>query len=118
MFDVFQNSEDYREHIKDLMIVQTGKSLLIKLQGSVSGDSSGPGDLMSFINYYLVRHDMQYRSILLDIPKCKKKGKYVSYEPGARKKFSEFNCESCVHDSNVNIMLTIKIFGMPIHCFF
>jgi hypothetical protein len=90
IFDVCFTKEEYEKYFTKIKVVMTGNSALVKLQNSISGDSSGPGELLSLMNYFLVRHDYQYRSILIDIPQSEKKGYIISYEPGRRAIYREF----------------------------
>lgn len=84
IFDVCFTQEEYDKYFNKIKVVLTGNSALVKLQNSISGESSGPGDFLSLMNYFLVRHDYQYRSILIDIPQSEKKDHIISYEPGRR----------------------------------
>lgn len=120
IFDVCFTKEEYEKYFTKLKVVMTGNSALVKLQNNISGDSSGPGELLSMMNYFLVRHDYQYRSILIDIPQSEKKGSIISYEPGRRAIYREYanrvtniqgmsststsKCNNYIDDENINVI--------------
>jgi hypothetical protein len=123
IFDVCFTKEEYEKYFTKLKVVMTGNSALVKLQNSISGESSGPGELLSLMNYFLVRHDYQYRSILIDIPQSEKKGSIISYEPGRRAIYREYAnrvtnitsatstsaprstwCNNYIDDENINVI--------------
>lgn len=111
IFDVCFSESDYEKYFEKLTIVMTGNSLLVKMQNYLGGTTQGPGEFLSMMNYFLVRHDYQYRSILIDIPQCEKKGRIISYEPGKRSVYKDY-CKASergvssafIDDENINVI--------------
>jgi Phytanoyl-CoA dioxygenase (PhyH) len=105
VFDVFPDKETYNEHASKLIIVQSSESVLMKqVIGPILYElSKYPTviDNITMLHYILMYNDLHYKMALMDIAPYDKIGKYVSYEPGRRRKFEDLMDKE---DLNINIM--------------
>ena len=102
VFEIFPNKKIYDVYYPNFLSVLTGQTFIfnnISFLSETISKNKNLDELTTYLHYWLINNELQYKLIMSDITEYQKKGKYVGYVPG----LIDTVKEGILQDWNINI---------------
>lgn len=102
VFEIFPDKKTWDIYYPNFLSVLTGQTFIINNINFISETISkhkNLNNIVTYLHYWLLNNELQYKFILLDITEYEKTGKYIGYIPG----LIDTVREGMLQDLNINM---------------